>query len=223
MLNNPFHSAQLRCLKSMFKDIEGYDCEYIKANKPEKCLKEHNGQKVGLVSCPQSCNMVEECLKEFGNNEVADSPAVQNVTSKVAVVDSDSLIAEDEQKDTLIDETNATSNAMANFTGTEDVDDESTSAGSIVGEEIHASSVSGGKTLASGDVDAGLSNAGNAYFPFSVSHNTIVSIYNSIYDIGHNSIHRYKWNNYCARRDFERAIQYNQYNWSGQISISRYL
>lgn len=165
----------------MFKDIEGYDCDYIKRNKPQKCMKEHNGQKVGLASCPQSCNMVEECLKEFGNEET-DSPAAQNVTSNVAEDDSSSLIAKGDQKDTFIEETNATTIAIANFTGTEDMDTEYNTTGTIPEEE----------SLASADVDEALSNEGNDYLTFSMSHDTIFNIFNSINDIRHNvdSIHR---------------------------------
>eukprot|EP00956_Cyclotella_meneghiniana_P042161 scaffold248383_cov79-Cyclotella_meneghiniana.AAC.4 len=50
----------------MFKDIEGYTCQYIKANKPQKCEKEHNGIMIGISSCPESCNMIDECLKAIG-------------------------------------------------------------------------------------------------------------------------------------------------------------
>eukprot|EP00986_Skeletonema_menzelii_P012299 scaffold6723_cov73-Skeletonema_menzelii.AAC.2 len=45
-----------------YKGYEGFNCEYIKENKPEKCNKIHNGEKVGVVSCPVSCNMVRECM-----------------------------------------------------------------------------------------------------------------------------------------------------------------
>jgi hypothetical protein len=45
-----------------FKGYEGFNCEYIKENKPEKCNKLHDGEKVGVVSCPVSCGMVDECM-----------------------------------------------------------------------------------------------------------------------------------------------------------------
>ena len=50
----------------MYKDIEGYTCQYIKAHKPQKCVKEHNGIMIGINSCPESCNMIDECLKAIG-------------------------------------------------------------------------------------------------------------------------------------------------------------
>ncbi|KAL7487595.1 hypothetical protein ACHAW6_013175 [Cyclotella cf. meneghiniana] len=60
----------------LYKDFEGYDCNYLKENKPEKCLKEHNGQLIGVVSCPVSCSMVKQCqdaLDKSGNaNTIED-------------------------------------------------------------------------------------------------------------------------------------------------------
>ena len=56
----------------MYKDLEGYDCLYIKANKPEKCQKLHNGVMIGITSCPESCGMVDECL-DFNSNGTADA------------------------------------------------------------------------------------------------------------------------------------------------------
>jgi hypothetical protein len=44
-----------------FKGLEGFSCKYIKENKPEKCNKVHNGEKVGVVYCPVSCDLVDEC------------------------------------------------------------------------------------------------------------------------------------------------------------------
>ena len=45
----------------LYKDKPGFTCEYIALNKPDKCLKLHNGDKVGAISCPESCNMIQEC------------------------------------------------------------------------------------------------------------------------------------------------------------------
>ncbi|KAL3808455.1 hypothetical protein ACHAXA_010915, partial [Cyclostephanos tholiformis] len=47
----------------LYKDTPGYTCEYIGVNKPEKCGKIHNGQKVGVFKCPVSCQMVAECME----------------------------------------------------------------------------------------------------------------------------------------------------------------
>jgi len=41
----------------------GFDCEFIAKNKPDKCYKDLDGGKLGVISCPKSCNMMEECLK----------------------------------------------------------------------------------------------------------------------------------------------------------------
>ena len=40
----------------LYKDKPGFTCEYIAANKPDKCVKP-----LIVTSCPVSCNMVEEC------------------------------------------------------------------------------------------------------------------------------------------------------------------
>jgi len=64
----------------MFKGYEGFNCEYIKENKPEKCNKLHNGEPVGVVSCPVSCNMVSECmaLQQVKENSVDEVDIEEN-------------------------------------------------------------------------------------------------------------------------------------------------
>ncbi|KAL9184843.1 hypothetical protein ACHAXT_002620 [Thalassiosira profunda] len=45
----------------LYKDKPEMTCEYIGKFKPDKCSKLHDGEKVGVMSCPVSCGMVEEC------------------------------------------------------------------------------------------------------------------------------------------------------------------
>eukprot|EP00984_Skeletonema_dohrnii_P023120 scaffold12205_cov115-Skeletonema_dohrnii-CCMP3373.AAC.5 len=55
-----------------YKGHEEHNCEYV--SEREKCDKLHSGEKVGIVSCPVSCNMVNECLaslQEQGGSHVA--------------------------------------------------------------------------------------------------------------------------------------------------------
>jgi hypothetical protein len=46
--------------KFRYKDQDGQNCEYVSDR--EKCNRLHNGEKVGIVSCPVSCSMVDDCL-----------------------------------------------------------------------------------------------------------------------------------------------------------------
>jgi len=55
----------------LYKDKEGYDCQYIGTLKPDKCLKlldDNNNNKldgsvIGVKYCPESCKMMDECLQ----------------------------------------------------------------------------------------------------------------------------------------------------------------
>jgi hypothetical protein len=61
----------------LYKDKEGYDCQYIGTLKPDKCLKlldDNNNNKldgsvIGVKFCPESCKMVDECLQASIVNE----------------------------------------------------------------------------------------------------------------------------------------------------------
>merc|ERR1712085_101035 len=46
----------------LYKDKPGFTCAFIGTMKPERCAKLHNGEAIGIASCPESCNMVQECL-----------------------------------------------------------------------------------------------------------------------------------------------------------------
>ncbi len=48
----------------LYKDKPGFDCAFLAANKPDKCLKLHGDETVGAASCPVSCGMVKECEKD---------------------------------------------------------------------------------------------------------------------------------------------------------------
>eukprot|EP01082_Thalassiosira_pseudonana_P008421 g7597.t1 g7597 contig24:1007206-1010059(+) len=62
----------------LYKELEGYDCAYIRDNKPEKCLKELGGIKLGAVSCPVACGMVDECKEMHKGDESMDSDKVMS-------------------------------------------------------------------------------------------------------------------------------------------------
>ena len=44
-----------------------HNCEYV--SEREKCNKLHNGEKVGIVSCPVSCGMVDDCFTRLHEKE----------------------------------------------------------------------------------------------------------------------------------------------------------
>jgi hypothetical protein len=71
-----------------FKGYEGFNCEYIKNNKPEKCDKLHFGEKIGVVSCPVSCDMVDECMARQQEKETGDA--------EVDVKENDETIGDEE-------------------------------------------------------------------------------------------------------------------------------
>jgi hypothetical protein len=82
-----------------YKDVDGFNCEYIRENKPDKCDKLYYGEKVGVVSCPVSCNMVAECMalqqeKETsvaeGEIEGEGSDSVDGKTGPIANYDAQS-------------------------------------------------------------------------------------------------------------------------------------
>mmetsp|Transcript_15451 Transcript_15451/g.33454 ORF Transcript_15451/g.33454 Transcript_15451/m.33454 type:complete len:1872 (+) Transcript_15451:150-5765(+) len=66
----------------LYKDKPGIDCAYIAKNKPEKCLKLHGGEKVGVTSCPESCDMVDEC-EEIGKGLVIEDKDSEDVNVTV--------------------------------------------------------------------------------------------------------------------------------------------
>jgi hypothetical protein len=77
--------------KFLYKGYTGYNCEYIKENKPEKCLKEHNGQLIGVVSCPVSCEMIDKCKALYS----VENQFVGKVTSAPAKATEEDLATED--------------------------------------------------------------------------------------------------------------------------------
>ena len=133
-----------------FKGYEGFNCQYIKENKPEKCNKVHNGEKVGVVSCPVSCDMVDECValqeskvdaalesaltNEENDNDAIDMAAEQNINEE----SEDSLEEEGSAKITdQVDANEVLENEEDEATLTEEnqVDDADTQAESAALEE----------------------------------------------------------------------------------------
>jgi hypothetical protein len=51
---------------------KSYNCAHIREKSPDKCEIEYKGAKIGLVFCPVSCNMVDECKSEMINEEEVD-------------------------------------------------------------------------------------------------------------------------------------------------------
>jgi len=49
----------------LYKDKPGFTCAYIGQYKPDKCDKLHDGEVVGIISCPVSCNMVAQCKEMY--------------------------------------------------------------------------------------------------------------------------------------------------------------
>eukprot|EP00986_Skeletonema_menzelii_P018760 scaffold26702_cov104-Skeletonema_menzelii.AAC.3 len=81
-----------------FKGYEGFNCEYIKENKPEKCSKIQNGEKVGVVSCPVSCNMVSECMALHESKGSADDTQFGSVEDETANVAAEEEVSEEMTK-----------------------------------------------------------------------------------------------------------------------------
>eukprot|EP00985_Skeletonema_marinoi_P010229 scaffold4824_cov193-Skeletonema_marinoi.AAC.8 len=62
-----------------YKGHEEHNCEYV--SEREKCDKLHSGEKVGIVSCPVSCNMVDECLASLQEQEGSHVATKKNETN----------------------------------------------------------------------------------------------------------------------------------------------
>jgi len=62
-----------------YKGHEEHNCEYV--SEREKCGKLHSGEKVGIVSCPVSCNMVDECLASLQEQEGSHVATKKNETN----------------------------------------------------------------------------------------------------------------------------------------------
>ncbi|KAL7499581.1 hypothetical protein ACHAWT_007194 [Skeletonema menzelii] len=75
-----------------YKGHVDHNCEYVVDR--EKCDKLHNGQKVGIVSCPDSCGMVNECLDQ-----------IQELEGSHIAVKKNEAVVEDKAK--TIDEVNS--------------------------------------------------------------------------------------------------------------------
>ena len=56
----------------MYKDKEGHDREYLGANKSEKCTKLHLDKEIGIELCPESCEIVDQCLAVAAAGGVTD-------------------------------------------------------------------------------------------------------------------------------------------------------
>ncbi|KAL7552435.1 hypothetical protein ACHAWF_015674, partial [Thalassiosira exigua] len=72
--------------KFLYKDAAGWDCAYIGKNAPQKCAKLHDGEKVGVVSCPVACGMVEECEARQGTSGAAEAGSDDGASSTVGGV-----------------------------------------------------------------------------------------------------------------------------------------
>ena len=82
----------------LYKDKPGFTCEYIALNKPDKCFKLHDGDKVGAISCPESCNMIQECEDMYDATGVVMSTKSDYSldTSPIAEEDQSLLVVEGE-------------------------------------------------------------------------------------------------------------------------------
>jgi hypothetical protein len=56
----------------LYKDKKGHTCKYVGEMKPDKCLKLLNGVEIGVSFCPESCKMVDKCLKSVVESAVFD-------------------------------------------------------------------------------------------------------------------------------------------------------
>ena len=65
------------------------DCANLVLRHPEKCLKLHDGQMVGAISCHVSCGMVQECVKLQGGGDEDDDVADEEVDGDNGGVDDD--------------------------------------------------------------------------------------------------------------------------------------
>eukprot|EP00577_Skeletonema_sp_RCC1716_P004161 CAMPEP_0113392536 /NCGR_PEP_ID=MMETSP0013_2-20120614/11339_1 /TAXON_ID=2843 ORGANISM="Skeletonema costatum, Strain 1716" /NCGR_SAMPLE_ID=MMETSP0013_2 /ASSEMBLY_ACC=CAM_ASM_000158 /LENGTH=1356 /DNA_ID=CAMNT_0000275939 /DNA_START=56 /DNA_END=4122 /DNA_ORIENTATION=+ /assembly_acc=CAM_ASM_000158 len=88
-----------------YKGYEGFNCAYIKEKKPDKCDKKHQGVKVGLSSCPVSCDMVDECMAlQKQTNAVVVSSADETTTEKSAEAIADEQVSEDNSDDSAMEQ-----------------------------------------------------------------------------------------------------------------------
>eukprot|EP00984_Skeletonema_dohrnii_P022630 scaffold11731_cov74-Skeletonema_dohrnii-CCMP3373.AAC.1 len=127
-----------------FKGYEGFNCEYIKENKPEKCNKLHDGEKVGVVSCPVSCGMVDECM--------------ELLESKVGAALENAL----ENNETLSNTTVEEGVVLTNSTAEEAVDEGAENTDALEGtEDDEASDDTKAQLLVEGSEDTQVGAAGN--------------------------------------------------------------
>uniref|UniRef100_A0A7S2L4Y7 Protein kinase domain-containing protein n=1 Tax=Skeletonema marinoi TaxID=267567 RepID=A0A7S2L4Y7_9STRA len=88
-----------------YKGYEGFNCAYIKEKKPDKCDKKHEGVKVGLSSCPVSCDMVDECMAlQQRKNDVVVSPTDETTTEKSIEAVADEQVSEDNSDDSATEQ-----------------------------------------------------------------------------------------------------------------------
>ena len=95
----------------LYKDRPRQDCAYIVANSPEKCKKLHNEEIIGVVSCPKSCGMTEECLElKEGLDNVTFTPVEEEneqgaTTAEEGIANEEAEVVRDEddaiQEDTV--------------------------------------------------------------------------------------------------------------------------
>jgi len=86
-----------------FKGYEGFNCEYIKENKPGKCNKMFDGEKVGVVSCPVSCDMVDECmaLRESKVDDALENATDNNVMGNNTTSEEDTVLTNTTAEETV--------------------------------------------------------------------------------------------------------------------------
>ena len=137
----------------LYKDKEGYDCQYIGTLKPDKCLKlldDNNNNKldgsvIGVKYCPESCKMLDECLqasiintkaeieKEFESeiesslkNEKVDEKTVAYLEEKVELAVKDGKLdkTKAEELEEELEEGLAETYEKVGATGTKSMSDE---------------------------------------------------------------------------------------------------
>ena len=64
-----------------YKGNEEHGCEYVAER--QKCDKLHSGEKVGVVSCPVVCDMVDACLTRLNEQELSHGTIMKNDTIAV--------------------------------------------------------------------------------------------------------------------------------------------
>ena len=135
----------------LYKDQEGWNCAYIGQYKPDRCdkLNPHTGENVGVISCPVSCNMVEQCKNYYNVSgavmsvkSLDDKEEVEEMGFESRVsVDSKDVPGNDMNDVTFGEATDADASAVDatssgnNVTETEMVADNPTAVSSLVEEE----------------------------------------------------------------------------------------